>query len=447
MDGLRQVNVIWCTFVGMEMITLSELNNMVRETLEYSFTNKYWVQAEISELRESPKGYCFLEFVDKDVKTGEVYAKARGLIPRNIYPLLKLNFEESTNQRLEAGLKVLVQTTVSFHEVYGYSLLVHDIDSAYTLGSMALRRREIMERLEREGVASMNRDLDLPLLIKHVAIISSPFAAGYEDFCNQLDKNIYGLSFSYKLFPAVMQGNETEKSIIAALDSLAEDMDLWDVVVIIRGGGAVSDLNVFDSYALANHCAQFPIPVFTGIGHERDICVLDMVANRHFKTPTAVASFLIERMHQLDADLNMLELTLEEKVNGMMDAALRTMLRFVDRLDIQVSSFLPKRELFLQHLAERINLGINHKMEVASIGLDAVDRTLNDRVRIRIQQEETRLRFLDSVIQAYLPENILKKGYSLTLKNGKIVRNADEIKSGDKLETYLQRGKITSIVE
>lgn len=429
------------------MMTLSELNSMVGEILTLNFTGKYWVQAEISEMRESPKGYCFMELVEKNRNTGEAYAKARAMIPRNIYPMLRLNFETVTEQRLAAGLNVLVQAAVSFHEVYGYSLVIHDINPTYTMGSMVMRRKEIMERLEKEGVADMNKELELPFLLQRIAIVSSPTAAGYEDFCNELDHNIYGYAFHYALFSAMMQGKDTEKSIISALDSLMGSDEPWDAVVVIRGGGAVSDLNWFDSYALANHCAQFPLPVLTGIGHERDVCVLDMVANRHFKTPTAVAAFLVERMRQRETELDSLERTLEDKAEGILDEALRTVQRCADRLEAQASLFLPKREMFLQHLYEKIMAEANHRIEVADMGLEALHKRLWESADAKVRREEQRLRMTDSVVRAYLPENILKKGYSLTLKDGKAVRDAQDVKAGDRIETWLQKGKITSIVE
>ena len=282
-----------------QALSLVELNQRIHMTLEQAFPDTYWVRAEMSDVREnSASGHCYLEFIEKDPRSGQLLAKVRGAIWAKTFRLLKPYFEMETGQRFVSGLKVLVRVTVDFHELYGLSLTVVDIDPAYTLGDMARKRLEIIRQLQEEGVFGLNKELPLPLLPQRVALISSPTAAGYEDFMNQLMHNRAGYPFYVKLFPALMQGERTEGSVIAALDRIYAHQELFDVVALLRGGGATSDLNSFDSYLLAANCAQFPLPILTGIGHERDDTVVDLVAHTRLKTPTAVAEFLIARMDQ-----------------------------------------------------------------------------------------------------------------------------------------------------
>ena len=279
----------------MEPITLYELNELVKETLELGMPDTYWVQAELSEVRVN-NGHCYVEFVQKDRRGSGLVAKARGNIWRNVFAILKPTFEQSTGQLFTAGIKVLVEVSISFHELYGYSLNVIDIDPSYTLGDMARKRQEILRQLQEEGVLELNKELDMPMLPRRIAVISSPTAAGYGDFSNQLMNNQGGFYFYTELFPAIMQGDGVEQSILQALDIIYSREDEFDVVVIIRGGGATSDLTGFDTYPLAAAVAQFPLPVITGIGHERDDTVLDMVSHTRVKTPTAAAEFLLDRM-------------------------------------------------------------------------------------------------------------------------------------------------------
>ena len=280
----------------MTPLSLYELNNVVRSTLELTLEDSYWVVAELSEVRVAGNGHCYVEFVQKEEKGGMLLAKARGNIWRNTYNLLAPYFEQETGQRLAVGLTVLVNVSVSFHELYGYSLTVLDIDPTYTLGAVAQRRKEILALLEEDGVLTLNKELTLPRPLLRIAIVSSASAAGYGDFCDQIKQS--GLPFQLQLFPATMQGEGVEASVIAALEMIATEEENWDAVVIIRGGGAVSDLAGFETYLLAAHVAQFPLPVLTGIGHERDDTVVDLVAHTRLKTPTAVAAFLVERQRE-----------------------------------------------------------------------------------------------------------------------------------------------------
>jgi exodeoxyribonuclease VII large subunit len=274
-------------------LSLTELNLRVRDAIRDHLPDTYWIRAETSDVRPNRNGHCYLEFIEKDAARQSIIAKARGVIWSGVFQMLSAYFEKETGQPFTSGLNVLVRVSVEFHELYGYSLNVVDIDPSFTLGEIARHRQQVVKQLEEEGVLTLNKELPLPELANRIAVISSPTAAGYEDFRDQLLKNQAGLVFYTKLFPAVMQGDRSEASVIAALEKIFQHRHLFDAVAIIRGGGATSDLSCFDSYTVAAHVAQFPLPVVSGIGHERDITVLDIVAHTRAKTPTAVAEFFI----------------------------------------------------------------------------------------------------------------------------------------------------------
>ena len=277
-------------------LTLSELNHRVKDAIRNHLPETYWMRAETSDVRRNRNGHCYLEFIEKDTATQSIIAKARGVIWSNVFQMLSAYFENETGQQFISGINVLVCVSVEFHELYGYSLTVVDIDPSFTLGEIARNRQLILKQLEEEGVLTLNRELALPELTNRIAVISSPTAAGYEDFCNQLANNAEGFVFYAKLFPAIMQGDRSETSIIAALEKVFHYRSLFDAVAVIRGGGASSDLRCFDSYLLATNIAQFPLPVISGIGHERDVTVLDIVSHTRAKTPTAVAGFFIDHL-------------------------------------------------------------------------------------------------------------------------------------------------------
>ena len=437
-----------CRVMMNDIYSLYQINGFVRQVVEERMNELFRVQAEISEIRISQKGACFLELVDRESEgEGKICAKARAVIMRQGFPLIRMQFEQATGQPLAAGIKVLMEVTVSFDECYGYSLVIHDIDPAYTMGEMALHRKRILERLEKEGVLDMNRSLEIPVLIQRIAIVSSPTAAGYEDFCRQLEENEWGFRFDYRLFPATMQGEETEKSVIAALDSIASQMEEWDVVVIIRGGGAVSDLNSFDSYALANNCAQFPLPVFTGIGHERDSSVLDEVAALHFKTPTAVAAFLIDHMRQQADRIQYLYDSLQEAALRKMEEKRDRLKRLSRALETIGPSFLPQRNALLQRLSESIFTAAKHRTDLEQLKMDNRSHYLQQCVEKVLNNRKQQLELLSVAIDKNNPLRILQLGYSLTRCNGHLLTDIEGIQPGDVLETQLFKGRLKSRVE
>ena len=410
----------------MTPLSLYDFNALVRRSLEQCLPDEYWVQAELSEVRVNPAtGHCYVEFVQKDPRSNNLIAKARGVIWSNIFHLLRSYFEESTGQAFTAGIKVLVQVTASFHELYGYSLTVQDIDPTYTLGDMARRRREILAQLEAEGVLTLNKELPMPVLPQRIAVISSPSAAGYGDFRHQLEHNPHGYYFQVELFPSIMQGERTEKSMLAALDRINQRLEDFDVAVIIRGGGATSDLSCFDTYLLAAACAQFPLPILTGIGHERDDTVLDSVAHTRVKTPTAAAEFLITRMDEAAGRLQQLS---EHIYNG-------------------VSARLQRERSRLQLCRQRIPTSSVRRLSEARLQLAGTRKDLQRAVDALLTRQRHRLELLQQRIADASPQKQLARGYSITLKDGRAVKDASALQPGDILTTYVHKGEIQSIVK
>ena len=426
-------------------LSLFELNALVRKSVKLCLPDEYWVQAELSDVRTNYSGHCYLEFVQKDPRGNALVAKARGMIWSNIYSMLKPYFERETGQAFTSGIKVLVKVTVDFHELYGYSLTVIDIDPAYTLGDMARRRKEIIRRLEEEGVLTLNKELEMPLLPQRVAVISSATAAGYGDFCNQLLNNSDGLVFYSHLFAAVMQGDKVEASVIAALNAIYKEVDRWDVVVIIRGGGATSDLSGFDTYDLAANCAQFPLPIITGIGHERDDTVIDMVSHTRVKTPTAAAEFLINRMRETASDLERYITYFHQTIPERIAHSKERLEQWVARIPARVQMRLQHERFRQERMAVRMNTAWQTRLLREEYRLK-LEQRLATAIDARLQRERHRLQLAQSQVEAASPELLLKRGYSLTLKDGKAVTDASALHSGDVLTTRVAKGEFKSKV-
>ena len=393
----------------MDSLSLLELNALVRRSLEQCLPDEYWIQAELSDVRSNTTGHCYLEFVQKDPRSNNLVAKARGMIWSNIYRLLKPYFEETTGQLFASGIKVLVKVTVQFHELYGYSLTVLDIDPAYTLGDMARRRREILMQLEEEGVLTLNKELEMPVLPQRIAVISSATAAGYGDFCHQLQHNSGGFFFYTELFPALMQGNQVEESVLAALDRINDRVNEFDVVVIIRGGGATSDLSGFDTYLLAAACAQFPLPVITGI---------------RVKTPTAAAELLIHRITESADHLEELSARLQQGAYALLEQEGRR----------------------LEMIQTRIPNLVHRKLTDARFALLAAGKDLAQATQTLLSRHRHRLELLRQRVADASPDKLLSRGYSITLKDGKAVTDAASLNPGDQLVTRLAKGSFTSEV-
>lgn len=408
-----------------EPFTLYSLNNMVRQAVSEGLPSRYWVTGELSEVREASNGHCYIELVQRDEVTQELVAKARGTIWSRIYSLLQPYFLEQTGEPFAAGLKVLLQVSVGFHELYGYTLDVCDIEPAYTVGDMARQRMLVIKRLTDEGVIDLNKELPFPLLPQRVAVISSATAAGYGDFCDQLASNRYGFVFYPHLFQSPMQGSGVEQGVISALDRIAADIDMWDVVVIIRGGGATSELSCFDTYDLANNCAQFPIPIITGIGHQRDESVLDMVAHTRAKTPTAAAELLIHAMLEQETYMTNMMHGVVQGVQLRMDAEQQRLQGLLGRLPMATALYLQGEKMRLQNSLQ----------------------TVFSSAQMLIKEQQHRLDVCNAALEAASPERILSLGYSITRVNGRVVRSIDDVVPGDEVTTEVAGGEFTSTVK
>ena len=374
---------------------------MVRDAIEMQLPDEYWVEAELAECRERG-GHCYLELIEKEDTTNTPVAKASAKCWRQTWQMIQPYFERTTGQSLRAGIKVLLKVYAQFHEAYGFSWIVTDIDPTYTLGDMARKRQEIIHQLKEEGIFDLQRELCIPRFAKRIAVISAEGAAGYGDFCKQLEDNENGFKFEVTLFPAIMQGEQVEPSIVAALNNVYHSVRDFDVVVIIRGGGATSNLSGFDTLALAENVAQFPIPIITGIGHDRDESILDMVANTKVKTPTAAAALLIDNLRQV-----------LERIN---EAQQRITMAINQRLANQKTR-LSNFQTLIPLLSQNILSNAKHRLELIELKLQSHD-----------------------------PQLLLSRGYSITLKDGRTVRDPQQLEPGDEIETRVEKGTIHSVV-
>ena len=383
----------------MKQYSLSELCVEIQQVVENDLLERYWVRAEIASL--SARGHCYMELVEK-ADDNMLAAKVRATCWSNVYSLLSAYFVQETGQALRVGMQVLVEVSVTFHPVYGLSLNVWNIDPTYTQGDLAKQRQATIRRLTEDGVMELQQSLTLPTLVRKIAVISAADAAGYGDFCDQLQNNRFGVKYELELFAAVMQGDNAPKSIIKALNKIASEEEKWDIVVIIRGGGATTDLGCFDDYELASHCAQFPLPILSGIGHTRDMSIVDMVAHTSVKTPTAAAEWLIERVAEQVEVINQWVLRLQ---------------RATQQVVVQENNRLQTYLQRMSYSAQRL-----------------------------IMQEQNQLQIWAKTIELHSPKRIFKMGYSLTMSNGKPVMRKEDVKEGDMLKTYLQDGIVESVV-
>ena len=469
-----------------QRFTLSELNERIRQTLESAFPSSVWVIGEISELKENRNGHCYLELIEKQGE--EIVARSRATIWSYTYRMLKPYFETTTGQFFTHGIKILVQAAIEFHPAFGLSLNIKDIDPVYTVGDMAMHRREIIRKLQEEGVFEMNKELRLPVVPQKIAVISSPTAAGYLDFINQLENNEAGFRFYTKLFSAVMQGAETVQSIIGALDKIYQYEDFFDTVVIIRGGGATADLSSFDNYELAYHLTQYPLPVITGIGHEKDDTIIDLVAHTRLKTPTAVAEFLINGMEQFNDRLVELENIIVQNVRETLQTKQHELEKLASLLKHLVNTFISGKQIKLNrrsnellrqikhftHQKENSQNRLKHRVESAvllwfstkssqirilkkhlnyassgffnqrKIELKASEKWLNSGTFKLLAREKERIYFNENTIRLIDPVNVLNRGYTLTLKDGKLIKSGKFLETDDRIETRFADGRVKS---
>lgn len=427
----------------MDALRLSELNDLVRQTLELTFEQSFWIVAEIAEIRTATNGHCYLEFVEKDETGRGFVAKARANIWRNVWQSLRPRFERATGQQMQSGMTVLAKAEVTFHPVFGYALNVLDLDPSYTMGDIARQRQEILNRLREDNVVDDNKALVLPRPLQRIAVISSPTAAGYGDFCQQIAQS--GLAISLTLFESAMQGTQVEGSILQTLSEIEDRADEFDAVVIIRGGGAATDLQGFESYPLAYRVASFCLPILTGIGHERDETVIDLVAHTKLKTPTAVAAFLIDRMvseYQIVAEF---ELRLQHLAEVRLSTARESYNRLAHRYQMAANQFCAKQHHHLQQLNSRATLAVQRQTTSARQLMLTIDNRLRYASVTRLEKARHRLELIENTLRMSGPERILALGYSLTMTpDGHVVRRAADVTKGQILTTRLAEGEIQS---
>jgi exodeoxyribonuclease VII large subunit len=451
-----------------EKLSLTELQLIIRDSLYLALPDAYWIMAEISELKENNAGHCYLELIEKHPEEKNVRARVKAIIWSKRYGFLRAFFENATGESLREGLKILVKTKVEYHEIYGLSLIISDIDPAFTIGEMAMKRQLVIKKLEQEGVFSMNKEIIFPAVPQRIAVISSKNAAGYSDFINQLKSNSFGYKFYTALIESSLQGTETEQGIINALDRIALNSHLFDLVVIIRGGGSQSDLNWFDSYNIAYHVTQFPLPVITGIGHDKDVSVTDMVANKSLKTPTAVADFLIDSVNSVENHII--------DISSEIIAASRIIFeKNKNRIEASAIKLFPLAQIMMSHVKDKLSSEI---IEIINIGKEFIIRAglipsnqeskLASAVKSYFSGKEVNLRRngqrliagsincliindimlknLENTLQLLNPENVLQRGFSITSINGRIIKNSDHISKDDQIDTQLFEGTLRSRV-
>lgn len=452
----------------VEKLSLSELQLIIKDSLYLALPDMYWVAAEISEIKENYAGHCYLELVEKHPDDKNIRARAKAVIWGNRYRFLKSFFENITGQPLREGLKILVKTKIEYHEIYGLSLVISDIDPAFTMGEMVVKRQMIIKRLEEEGVFTMNRELDFPVIPQKIAVISSRNAAGYTDFINHLTQNNFGYVFYTALIETAMQGNDTEAGVINALDKIASKADLFDLVVIIRGGGSQTDLSWFDNYNIAYHITQFPLPVITGIGHEKDLSVTDMVAFQSLKTPTAVAGYLIECMNNADNQLNEMSLEIIDKARIIVEDNKR-------RIETSRMKLIPVARMWISEIKEQLS---DMKLEMINFGKEFISRAVqtpsNQKARLdsasktffernhaglklnkqylisftvnSLHGNNIKITMLENSLKILNPVNVLRRGYTITSINGKILKSSALVRKEDLIDTQFSDGTVKSRV-
>ncbi|MFT6972371.1 MAG: exodeoxyribonuclease VII large subunit [Roseivirga sp.] len=429
----------------MIQLSLFELTNVIKTKLEKNLDPSYWVIAEISDLKINAKGHCYLELVEKEGHF--VSAKIRANIWAYTYRNLSAWFESITKTSLQPGIKVLLNATVQYHELYGMSLNIKDIDPNFTLGERARKRQEIILQLKEEGIFDMNRELGLPLVPQRIAVISSETAAGYGDFMSQITSNEDKFSFKTTLFPSLMQGSQAPTEIIASLLKINEQINEFDLIVIIRGGGSQVDLDCFDDYQLTSYIAQFPIPIITGIGHERDETISDLVAHTKLKTPTAVAEFLISGLERFDEKLNESAYRLERSGLQQLQQGRNALTEIGHELQSSVKNVIYIGEKQTDAKAITLKYAVNDFFKSQKRKVDNFELPLEKAKNLRLAEAEKRLTHLEKQLALIHPDAVLRRGYTITLHKGKMISAHEEISIGEEIETITAQKRITSTVK
>lgn len=452
-----------------ERLTLTELQMIIKDSLYLSLPDSYWVIAEIAEVKVNYAGHCYLELVEKLPDNVSISARIRAVIWSNRYRLLSAYFENSTGESLREGLKILFLARIEYHELYGLSLVINDLDPAYTIGDQALKRQQIINRLEQEGVFTMNKELEFPLVPQRIAIISSAKAAGYHDFITHLRDNSYGYVFYTALFETPMQGNDTRQGVVKSLERISGHIDKIDIVAIIRGGGSQADLSWFDDYDIAYYVTQFPVPVLTGIGHEKDLSVTDLVAWQSLKTPTAVAGLLIEYMTRAEELLNNLSVNITDTSKMILDHKKELVdsfrLKLIPQAKISVSEFnkelsdiifqmintgkeyLHQARLLPENQGSRLVSGYLSNLASRKNTVSRLEKELAADTRAFLNAGKNKISGLENVLKILDPLNVLKRGYTITSVNGRIIKSKNQVSLNDLIDTRFQDGSVRSKVQ
>lgn len=415
--------MIFVVKTSMNHLSLFELNGLIKSALDNNLAPSYWVVCEISDLRENQKGHCYLELVEKDGE--EVIAKMRGVIWANNYRNLSTWFYSATGQTLKAGLKILANVQIQFHGIFGLNLNIRDIDASFTLGEKEKQKHKVIDQLIEDGIFEMNKTLNFPIVPQNIAIISSPTAAGYEDFINHLKNNQYGYRFTAKLYKSIMQGDEAIPSIIESLHRVNNLVDRFDILVLIRGGGSRVDLDCFDSYDLSSHIAQFPLPVVTGIGHERDESICDLVAHTNLKTPTAVSEFIINQVIEFE--------------NSVLFA--------FDKINSGTKALISKNTNILNQFGFRINVSSQEAVNIANFSIRSLNSELKKSISRYIDSCNTTLDQLEKTIKLLDPIKILQRGYTITIVNSKVLKNVQKLMPNDVIKTESNKLRLISTLK
>lgn len=427
--------------MAVSFITLSQLQQAIRQTLCGAFTAPVWITAEIGEMKVNARsGHCYMQLVEKGGRNGVPQAQASAVIWAGQYGMLSSFFRGATGRNLEVGMQVLLQVQVSYHELYGLSLRVTDIDPLYTLGDLERQRQETIARLKEDGVFDLNGSLELPLVPQRIAVVSSAQAAGYRDFMKELGGSPY--CFRTELFDAVMQGHGAEASIIDALGRIAARMDEFDVVVVIRGGGSQSDLSFLNSYLISYHIAQFPLPVIAGLGHDKDQSVVDMVAARSLKTPTAAAAFLVDRLADFDASLASLGQAIGNRAVQVLEQHRKEVMLVGTLLRERVAAVRMRAGWRLQSAGETMRAQIRRLMRDGVMRLDAASVQLRERTERIFAAERLRLEQAGRLVGIADPQRILARGFAVVRRGGHALTDASAVRKGERLEVTLQKGKL-----
>jgi len=452
-----------------QTLSLFELNNLVKTGIRELFPDTYWIIGEVSEMNINQSGHCYLELIEKNPDSEQIVARSRATIWAFTFRMLRPYFESVTRQAFATGIKIMVQVSIEFHEIYGFSLNVKDIEPNFTIGDLSRKRQEIIQRLQDDGVFHLNKELDFPTVPQRIAVISSDTAAGYGDFTNQLSNNQYGYSFQIKLFRAYMQGDEAEPSIIEALEKIFQQSNKFDLVVIIRGGGSQADLNCFNSYWLCYHITQFPLPIITGIGHERDETIADLVAHTSLKTPTAVAGFIIDQMVDFDGYLNELQnqaiSIASEQLQSWKDEIAGLSRNIASLVKLRISSenqkvltysalirnllkgYIQKNHQQLNTIKVRVKLYLRHALQEDKKHLGIMQKSFALLAKNLLKDEKKRLVRLEATHQLLDPSLVLKRGYTLTFRNGVLIKSSKLLNVGDTIETEWSDGRVSSTVK